>query len=326
MEPNSIDPRDVTIAVEGWNAANVEDRHAFEACLESLKSQTFATDRARVLVILDAQSGPGEVGWIQQSWPQAEIVMIDQATYYRTKNRALQAADTPYLVLADSDMVYHPAWLAEMFRSLKPGIDYVVGDTKYADGFLQHTLDLCDWVATRTASGFTDSFYANNLLLRRQLYARVRFREDLGTSGGGGSDVLRHQLIAEGTYPWYCAEARGVHDMPAFLTKRLRIGAFQIHFRRLAPESRWSWLARLGWLSPLPLVGGTLLKAWLRAWRLRRTLPLGGWSFPYYFLTLAFVKTIELIGASLYVVLPNGLNRRFGWFDTPQPSVEAAAA
>jgi glycosyltransferase involved in cell wall biosynthesis len=318
MDSTGVDPRELTIAIEGWNASDLADQQVFEACLRSLSSQTFPTEQARVLVIVDAEMGGQQANRIQQLLPTAEIVPLERTTYYRTKNRALEMADSPYLVLADSDMVYQPSWLAEMIKSLRPGVDFVVGDTKYAPGWLHHTLDLCDWVATRPASGFTDSFYANNLLLRRQLYTRIRFRDDMGSSGGGGSDVLRHQLIAQGIYPWYCAEARGVHDLPGFLAKRLRIGAFQIHYRRLARESRWSWLARLGWLSPFPVIGGTLLKAWVRTWRLRGTLPWGGWSYPYFVVTLALVKAIELVGALMYVVMPKGVNRRFGWFDVPQ--------
>lgn len=312
-----IAPEEVTIAIEGWNASDIESQEAFQACLRSLQGQSYPVERCRVLVLIDEAHGSDEAEWIERALPVAELHRLQGATYYRTKNWSLELAESPYLVLADSDMVYQPDWLEHMLVSMGPEVDMVVGDTRYQTGFLKTTLDLCDWVATRSHSGFTDSFYANNLVLRRRLYSRVRFRDDMGSSGGGGSDVLRHQLTGEGVRPWYVAEARGVHDLPPFLYKRLRIGAFQIHYRRQAPDTPMAWTARLGILAPFLVVGGTLLKAWGRAWRLRRTLPYGPWSLPLYMISLSFVKALEWVGACLFVVARGWLDRRFGWFEVP---------
>lgn len=315
--PVSIPPEEVTVAIEGWNASDIESQEAFEGCLRSLRGQTYPIEGSRVLVLLDQEGQSGEADWILEAFPAVEIHRLQGATYYRTKNRCLELADSPYLVLADSDMVYQADWLERMLAAMSADVEMVVGDTRYQPGFLKHTLDLCDWVATRARSSFTDSFYANNLVLRRSLYSHIRFRDDMGSSGGGGSDVLRHQLTAEGVRPWYSAEARGVHDLPPFLYKRLRIGAFQIHYRREAPGTPLSWTARLGILSPFVVVGGTLVKAWGRAWRLRNTLPYSPWSLPLYIFSLTFVKALEWVGACLYVLARGWLDRRFGWFEVP---------
>jgi hypothetical protein len=150
------------------------------------------------------------------------------------------------------------------------------------------------------------------------------FRDDLGRSGGGAVNLLRERLHRDGVGIWFCAEARGSHYLAPFWKKRLRVGAYQICFRRAEPESSWAALARVPVLGPFLVTFGTLVKAWQRAFRLRSTLPLRGWSLPLYFISIAGVKGVECLGAIGYAWFPAWFDRRYGWFSLPALNAEAA--
>ena len=320
----TIRPEQVTLAIEGWNAHDLESRELFQRCLRSLARQVFPVDKCQVLIILDASIPEQEVAWIKAHLPNARFLRIPAATYFRSKNRALEAAEGEFLVFADSDVHYSDQWLDNLLACFSDGHDLVGGNTQYEQGPMGRTLSLCDWAATRLTSGYSEWFYGNNLGIRRSLFERVRFREDLGISGGGAVNVLREQLKAKGVKAWFCVEARGWHHLAPFLQKRLRVGGYQIRFRRNAPETSWSWFARAPLLAPFLVTAGTAIRSYQRAWRLRSTLPGKGASLPLYLLTITAVRAVEWIGAGLVAWMPGYVSRRYGWFDVPHDPNQAS--
>ena len=320
-----VNPSRVTVAVEGWNADALESRALFERSLESLRRQTYPIDRCEVLILLDSKDVPGQTRQTLERLPGAKVVGVDGETYYRAKNAAIQSAERDFLVLADSDVAYDPTWLATMLGCFRPGVDLVVGRTRFEPGFLSRTLDLTDWPGTRLSSGPTDWFYGNNLAMRRSLFETVHFREDMGRSGGGSVNVMRQELLDRGIRFWYCAEAQARHHLAPFFWKRMRVGAYLVRYRQLAPDAHWSWVIRVPLVGPLLPPAGSMLKAWTRAWRQRSTLPAKGFSLPLYLATIAFVKCVEGLGALMYAWAPSFVSRRFAWFDVPQVPPAAAA-
>jgi len=325
MEPSLVEqiaPEQVTLAIEGWNAQDLKSRQVFERSLRSLAGQTYPVHRCQVLVIVDAAVPEKEVNWIKEYLPTASIVPVRAATYYRIKNRSFEVARGDVLIFADSDVRYAEDWCASLIGCLSSGNDMVVGDTLFDDGPLSRTLNVTDWSARRLSSGPGGWFHVNNLAMRRSVFEKIRFREDLGRSAGGSLNVLREQLRRMGIVPYFCLEARGLHHLAPFWLKRLRIGGYHVHYRRMAPEAEWSWLARVPILAPMLVTGGTLVKAYQRAWRLRSTLPLGGLSLPLFLASIAAVKAVECLGAAMVAWAPRWVSRRFGWFDPPEFSTE----
>ena len=317
-----IQPGQVTLAIESWNAQDLESRQVFERSLRSLAAQTYPVHRCQVLVFVDAAVPEKEVNWIKDYLPTASIVPTSAATYYRIKNRAIEAAKREILIFADSDVRYSEKWLESLFGCVGGGNNLVGGNTQYEKGTLNRTLSLCDWSSTRLRSGPSDWFYGNNLAIRRSIFDRIRFRDDMGRSGGGAVNVLREQITSMGEVPFFCSEAKGWHHLAPFWEKRLRIGGYHIRYRRMAPETAWSWLAQVPILAPMLVTGGTLVKAYQRAWRLRSTLPLGGLSLPLFLASIAAVKAVECLGAAMVAWAPRWVSRRFGWFDPPEFSTE----
>lgn len=313
-----IPPSQVTLAVEGWNAGDLRSRELFERSLRSLRGQSYPVTGCEVLILLNSGEAEAGVGWLQDLWPGAKAISVPGMTYYRAKNAALRSARREFIALADSDVVYEPNWLASLLAGFTPGVDLVVGNTRFAPGFLSRTLNLCDWPGARPESGYTDWFYGNNLALRRSLFSTIHFREDMGGSGGGSVNVLRRELASQGVRFWFCAEARASHYLAPFLIKRLRVGAYHVRHRQLSPTPPWSWAIRIPLAGPALATGGTLVKAWGRAWMFRRSLPGHGLTLAVYLATLSFVKAVEALGAVAYASAPGWVNRRFGWFDVPQ--------
>ena len=235
--PHVIDPSSVTVAVEGWNAADLDNQEVFRRSLTSLRDQTYPIRECEVFVFLDAEVDLSRMDWIGELIPHAKIVSVPGSTYYRTKNLALQFARGKYLVFADSDVVYDQRWLESLLGCIADGKELIAGWTRDQPGLLSRTLELCDWSATRPISEYTDWFYGNNLAVRRGLFERLRFREDMGLSGGGAVNVLRRQLREDGIRAWFCADAIAYHALAPFLPKRLRLGGYHVLWRRLSPAS-----------------------------------------------------------------------------------------
>ncbi|MEE9216378.1 MAG: glycosyltransferase [Anaerolineales bacterium] len=314
-----IAPTQVTLAIEAWNARDLDDDDLFKRSLRSLANQDYPIDQCQILVIVDASVRERDLEWILRDLPTATFIRFPNATYFRSKNRALDAATGAIVVFADSDVRYTPEWLQRILDTFHDDeVNLVVGKTMYEPGFLSGTQNLVDWAATRPHSGWTDWFYGNNLAVRRARFQDFRFREDLGPHGGGAVDIARHELRAAGIRPWYSAEAKGWHHLAPFTKKRLRIGGYQIHYRRLSPDTPWSWVVRVPALAPFFVTGGSLIKAYQRAWTLRKSLPGRGSSLPIYFVTMAGVKIIEFLGAAFISWAPSSMRTRVDWFTLPE--------
>ena len=305
----------VSLAIEAWNARNLDLDDVFKRSLRSLAAQDYPIDQCQILITVDSSMQERDPDWILKDLPTAAFLRIPNATYYRSKNRALATATGEILVFADSDVRYEPDWLERILDPFHEAeVNLVVGRALFEPGLLSKTLDLCDWAATRPHSGWTDWFYGNNLAVRRLVFESFRFREDFGPSGGGAVNVARHELKADGIRPWYSSEAHGWHHLAPFMKKRLRTGGYHIHYRRLSPDTPWSWLVRMPPLAPFVVTAGSLIKAYHRAWSLRMTLPGRGTSLPIYFVTLAAVKFVEFLGAAFISWMPSSIRGRVDWF------------
>ncbi len=115
-----IDPRSVTVAIETWNVRE-KSWEVFAQCVESLKAQTYPFRQCEILVSLDRHDHR-EAKWIRKLLPEAKLVWLRGATYYRSKNLALQAAHGEFIVLADCDVSYEPRWLESLLAAFRPGI------------------------------------------------------------------------------------------------------------------------------------------------------------------------------------------------------------
>src|SRR3989337_1624166 len=85
-------PEKVTLAIEGWNAKDLNSRAVFERSLNSLLAQSYPIRRCEVMVIVDDSLPMEDVEWIRWAFPEARLVRLAASTYYRVKNRAITSA------------------------------------------------------------------------------------------------------------------------------------------------------------------------------------------------------------------------------------------
>lgn len=311
-----VDPRRVTIAIEGWNAANLQRRDVFHRALNSLREQTYPVAGCEILVIVDANA-KADFRWIEDILPGARILRLDTFTYYRCKNLAMRQAGGDYLVLADSDVEYDPRWLEHLLGAFAPGVDIVAGRTRYEPGLFSETMMVCDGGMFRGESGPTHGFFAHNVAMRASTYRHIRFDETLGKSGGGAVEQLRDLLHQRGIRTWFCCEACAQHHYPGFFKTRLRLGAYRYRTLRMFPAMRGAWLARVPLVGPVLVTAGALAKAWARAVRQRRYLPGGAARLPVFLVTVACVEAVDLLGACAYAWAPDIVQSKVDWFDVP---------
>src|SRR5215813_3977231 len=88
----SIAPAQVTVAIEGWNATDLQSGEIFERTLRSIIAQIYPIRKCELIIIMDASLDPNGYVWIQNLLPEAKIVRLTNATYYRSKNAAIESA------------------------------------------------------------------------------------------------------------------------------------------------------------------------------------------------------------------------------------------
>lgn len=309
-----IAPERVTVALEGWNAADLDSPELLRRSLTSLRDQSFPIARAELLVVFDA-GAPAADEMVRELLPGARVVKLEDFTYYRCKNLALREARGDFLLLADSDVAYDREWMWRMLAAFSSGALLVAGRTRYARGFLSRTIDLCDGGMVRSEDGPTEGFYAHNVALRRELFEGLRFDERMGLSGGGAVEAMKAELAGRGIRPWFAAGALAEHPLPGFVQKRLRVGSFHMHCRGLSRDVPGAVLARVPLAAPLLVCAGVLVRTWTRVWRRRSELPGGVAAVPIFLLTTAFARSIEIVGACCYSWAPWLLQERTRWHD-----------
>lgn len=97
----------VTVIIVNWNGQAL-----LRECLESLRRQTF---RNFEVVLVDNASTDGSADFIQQQFPEAKLVRLEQNRGFAGGNiEGLRAAKGEYVALLNNDAVVEPDWLAEM--------------------------------------------------------------------------------------------------------------------------------------------------------------------------------------------------------------------
>lgn len=104
------EPAAVTVLVVAW-----QNRDLLPACLDSLGRQSLSH---RVLVV-DNASTDGTAGWLEQAYPQVEVLALPQNRGFAGGVQAgLAAVRTPYVALLNTDAHAEPDWLTVLAAAL----------------------------------------------------------------------------------------------------------------------------------------------------------------------------------------------------------------
>lgn len=171
-------------------------RPSLAKTLASIKAQTLAADRFRIIVA-DNDHAPsaralveraleGQVGFLYVPAPARNISVA--------RNACLDAATADYIAWIDDDEVADPDWLERLVATLGAhDCDAVFGPVQavYADDAPAWAV-AADLHSTRpvwTRRG-VDTGYTSNALVKRAVIGARRFDPDLGRSGGEDTDFF----------------------------------------------------------------------------------------------------------------------------------------
>ena len=164
---------------------------------EHLKGQSLALSRlAQVVVTHDGLPEPVCDELRRSSGLALQFVLIDASTgYYAAKNlgfAALDAARCDHVVFADADCIPAADWLEQLLLPLcaeqPPAV--VAGRTSYSSSLAGTALTTIDFMyfPSPLQAGATRNFYANNVVFRREVFAKAGLfdeRLDVGRAGCG---------------------------------------------------------------------------------------------------------------------------------------------
>jgi len=180
------------------------------------------------------------------------LLPAGDSSYYGNKNLGASAAAGDIVVFVDSDVVPEADWLAQILTALDdPAVKIVTGNTYIEpEGLVGKVFALSWFFPLRSEDGSlqrVQSFFANNLAMRRIFCEQHPFPDLRGTSRGA-CIVLASQLARENIPVFLNPRARVAHPAPngfSHISKRALAQGRDRLFRerRYGSPGSASWLA-----------------------------------------------------------------------------------
>ena len=240
-----------------------------------------------------------------------DFVRIDpEMGYYAAKNAGFAATDPSrcdYVTFADADCTPAPGWLAELLAPLaqQPAPLVVVGRTSYSDNLVGSALTTLDFMyfPSPLQAGATRNFYANNVLFRREIFARYSYQALDGVYRAH-CQVLGLRLQAAGVPLHFAPRAHTVHRLPdtrreALVLRWMRgqdTQGLTPHLVAAYLPRSLQWLARSGPIGPFCVLASRLWFS-LRALNRQDLLPLHGIRRIAGVLLIVGFSAIDMLGA-----------------------------
>jgi hypothetical protein len=228
--------------------------HPFFELLVVYDSSAFETTALNDLLQGCLGAPDAALGW--------RLLPAQEGGYYRNKDLGARAAAGAIVVFIDSDAIPEPGWLSRMVIALgDPAVAIVAGSTYIEpSGLVGKVFALAWFFPLRSVDGPlhpVDSFFVNNLALRRACYLAHPLPELEGTSRGACL-VLANQLQQAGIPVHGEPRARVAHPAPNGFThifkralaqgrdRLYRERAYGSRWSAFWPASCWRWLRHLG--------------------------------------------------------------------------------
>lgn len=312
----------VSIILEGDNEKHcpVDTESAGEVArclgLEGLLQQDFPLNEAELILVGTAdqtrrwaeQAKPGGFAAIHQ-------VAIPGEDYFEMKLAGKQVASAPLLAIVDSDVFPQRKWLSALVGNLEQGHDISAGLTRlHWHGLAkpESPLMLCQgaisWGAILREDGSASGFHANNVGLRASLF------DGLVTAKGLFRACAAHHLMDrwrnEGKRIAFSSDQCVVHafSLDWWFHMHARTGIEAMLLRRMLPDWPHQWVAKLGWLEPLPTCAWRFVHDTPQWWRYAQACGVGPLAriitWPLFLLVSALTRGVGIWGA--YSVLLSG--------------------
>ena len=309
----------VSIVVETINARDtIAPRplaDALAGTLIALAAQTDREPKSETIVVLDATVDAAEADELRRRFPAVKLVQSSRRNYFEAKNAGAAAASAEIVIWLDGDTVPEHDWLQRMLSGFQPGVDVVVGRTRYGGHSLAaRTFSVADFGHVLEDGGGASGFNLNNVgfrssvLKEHQLDARIR--------RNGGCSLLYHQLRAAGARIVYEPRARVDHGLDGglacFLKKRFERGFDGVSLYRFDERAQLRgtrFFRRFGVFAVPAILARRLALDWLRLVKHRRQVGISALAVPYYAAVMTGTRLVEAAGAVTAIVDPHRYGR-----------------
>lgn len=255
---------------------NLEGGHAPGFALESLHRVLGELQRQSCGLTALCELVITHHGWLSRHQATLERVvertirlveLPEDTDYYDAKNAGFDATSADVVVFADSDCIPDPRWLEELLAPLaSPEVVVVAGRTSYPEGTLGQALSTLDFMyfASDHGSRCCRNFYANNVAMRREIFATRRYAT-APEIYRGPCQVLGMRLHREAVAVHFAPAAHTVHRLPdswrELATLRWLRGADTTEMAPAIAQAAAldpAWVRRLGPALPLAVLGARL--------------------------------------------------------------------
>ncbi len=189
--------------------------------------------------------------------------------YYEAKERGFDATGAAVVAFADADCWPDDAWLERLTAPFaSDAVHVVAGRTTYRDDLLGIAATTIDFMYFQSPFGDDNrrNFYANNVAFRRPAFDGVRYGS-APVFYRGNCQVAGMKLVERGVAVRYEPRAHTVHRFPDTARELVKLrmhrgadtvsltGALRAHLRAVDGPRGARALLRLGWASPLLVLG-----------------------------------------------------------------------
>ncbi|WP_296479167.1 glycosyltransferase [Roseinatronobacter sp.] len=221
-------------------------RDSVTEAIRSVAAQVLPKDVTLRLVVADNDDAPSAKGRVLHSGAEMPIIYVHAPARNISiaRNACLEAAQGEFVAFLDDDETAPPDWIATLWSCLQDsGADAVFGPARAV-----YPPDAPDWITRndflsnlpQQRGGAVETGHTCNVLMRKP---ELRFREDLGRSGGEDTDFF-FRLGRKGFRFAICEQAI-VHEVVDPRRLRLRWLADRRfaegrHYGATAPHGRMS--------------------------------------------------------------------------------------
>lgn len=211
---------------------------ALERCLRTLRAQEVDGD-FEVVVVDDGSRATDDVSAVVAASDRSRLVRTGPAGPVQARNRGIEAARAPLVLLLDDDCEPGPGWAAALLPPIERGTAAAAGrcvNADPSDALADATQVVLDFLTLRSVlpDGTTSFAPTYNLACRREVALAVPFQESYVDQGADRDWCAR--LVQQGFSIAFEPDAIVVHrqsvGLRAFWRKHLEYGRGSARFHR----------------------------------------------------------------------------------------------
>lgn len=256
----------ISVIIEGYNDSLALG--TINETLDALKNQDFPIEQVEVILVgsADQSAGWNDKYANQKSFFAIKAIGNDKAHYYQLKNEGVKITTADILAFTDSDVIPEKNWLSVIYDGLtKHGAEAVAGITLFrhrtklfaSESPVLLTASSISWgfVVPKLLNGRVPSpnaFLSHNLGIRKSVFDRHFFREDLGRTCAG--NFLFNALRESGAVLRLQTKQRVAHNFSFrwWLTRINFRSGYEIYkLRRIDPQYPNKFLSELSVAEPV---------------------------------------------------------------------------